>query len=150
MTRLRRTITTELEKLYENRKLINAQVYLRDEKSYSIPFSSFNLSPKFSIVTVLKILSMSSAKTSGYQFKQLAVEYVIASLNASLREIFCLILLIKKPKKTNNGRIVLFGGGIPLVENDQVIGAVGVSCSSVEHDVQVSEAAVNAFESLKV
>lgn len=51
---------------------------------------------------------------------------------------------------TNNGRIVLFGGGIPLVENDQVIGAVGVSGSSVEHDVQVAEAAVNAFESLVV
>ena len=51
---------------------------------------------------------------------------------------------------TNNGRIVLFGGGIPLVENEQVIGAVGVSGSSVEHDVQVAEAAVNAFESLVV
>ncbi|MFD1449018.1 GlcG/HbpS family heme-binding protein [Oceanobacillus profundus] len=51
---------------------------------------------------------------------------------------------------TNNGRIVLFGGGIPLVENEQVIGAVGVSGSSVEHDVQVAEAAVNVFESLVV
>jgi len=47
---------------------------------------------------------------------------------------------------TNNGRIVLFGGGIPLVENDQVIGAVGVSGSSVEHDMQVAQAAVNVFE----
>ncbi|MDO6451240.1 heme-binding protein [Oceanobacillus profundus] len=51
---------------------------------------------------------------------------------------------------TNNGRIVLFGGGIPLVENDQVIGAVGVSGSSVEHDVQVAQAAVDAFESIRV
>ncbi|MFD1388624.1 heme-binding protein [Oceanobacillus oncorhynchi subsp. oncorhynchi] len=47
---------------------------------------------------------------------------------------------------TNNGRIVLFGGGIPLVENDQVIGAVGVSGSSVEHDMQVAQAAVDVFE----
>ncbi|RHW35542.1 GlcG/HbpS family heme-binding protein [Oceanobacillus profundus] len=50
---------------------------------------------------------------------------------------------------TNNGRIVLFGGGIPLVENDQVIGAVGVSGSSVEHDVQVAQAAVDAFEDMR-
>ena len=47
---------------------------------------------------------------------------------------------------TNNGRIVLFGGGIPLVENDQVIGAVGVSGSSVEHDMQVAQAAVDVFD----
>ncbi|MFD1067248.1 GlcG/HbpS family heme-binding protein [Oceanobacillus locisalsi] len=47
---------------------------------------------------------------------------------------------------TNNGRIVLFGGGIPLVENDQVVGAVGVSGSSVEHDMQVAQAAVDVFD----
>lgn len=46
---------------------------------------------------------------------------------------------------TNNGRLVLFGGGIPLVENDQVIGAVGVSGSSVAHDMQVAQAAVDVF-----
>ncbi|WP_080873745.1 GlcG/HbpS family heme-binding protein [Oceanobacillus timonensis] len=47
---------------------------------------------------------------------------------------------------TNNGRLVLFGGGIPLVENDQVVGAVGVSGSSVEHDMQVAQAAVDVFD----
>ena len=47
---------------------------------------------------------------------------------------------------TNNGRIVLFGGGIPLVDNDQVIGAVGVSGSSVENDMQVAQAAVDVFD----
>lgn len=48
---------------------------------------------------------------------------------------------------TNNGRLVLFGGGIPLVENDKVIGAVGASGSAVEHDIQVAQAAVDIFES---
>lgn len=47
---------------------------------------------------------------------------------------------------TNNGRLVVFGGGIPLVENRKVIGAVGVSGSTVPHDVQVAEAAVKVFE----
>ncbi|MEW9674889.1 heme-binding protein [Lentibacillus sp. L22] len=46
---------------------------------------------------------------------------------------------------TNNGRIVVFGGGFPLVKDDKVVGAVGVSGSSVANDVQVSEAAVKVF-----
>ncbi|RDW19739.1 GlcG/HbpS family heme-binding protein [Oceanobacillus chungangensis] len=51
---------------------------------------------------------------------------------------------------TNNGRLVVFGGGFPLVRDNKVIGAVGVSGSSVEHDVQVAQAAVNVFEGLNV
>ncbi|MFT9848196.1 GlcG/HbpS family heme-binding protein [Aneurinibacillus sp. REN35] len=49
---------------------------------------------------------------------------------------------------TNSGRIVLFGGGIPLHVEDRIIGAVGVSGGSVEQDVQVAEAAVKAFEKM--
>jgi uncharacterized protein GlcG (DUF336 family) len=49
---------------------------------------------------------------------------------------------------TNNGRLVVFGGGIPLLSDGKVIGAVGVSGSTVPHDVQVAEAAVNTFEQL--
>ena len=50
---------------------------------------------------------------------------------------------------TNNGRLVLFGGGIPLVVNDKVVGAVGASGSAVEHDILVAEAAVDVFEGVK-
>ena len=46
---------------------------------------------------------------------------------------------------TNNGRLVVFGGGIPLVRDEKVVGAVGVSGSTVAHDVQVAEAAVEVF-----
>ncbi|WP_205317666.1 GlcG/HbpS family heme-binding protein [Oceanobacillus zhaokaii] len=51
---------------------------------------------------------------------------------------------------TNNGRLVVFGGGFPLVRDGKVIGAVGVSGSSVEHDVQVAQAAVHVFDALNV
>lgn len=47
---------------------------------------------------------------------------------------------------TNNGRVVVFGGGIPLRKNNKVVGAVGVSGGSVEHDIQVAQAAVQVFE----
>lgn len=46
---------------------------------------------------------------------------------------------------TNNGRLVVFGGGIPLVNDGKVAGAVGVSGSTVPHDIQVAEAAVQVF-----
>jgi uncharacterized protein GlcG (DUF336 family) len=46
---------------------------------------------------------------------------------------------------TNNGRVVVFGGGIPLRKNGQIIGAVGVSGGSVEEDIRVAQAAVDAL-----
>jgi uncharacterized protein GlcG (DUF336 family) len=49
---------------------------------------------------------------------------------------------------TNSGRVVLFGGGIPLLVDGKVVGAVGVSGGSVQQDIQVAEAAVKAFSSM--
>lgn len=49
---------------------------------------------------------------------------------------------------TNNGRIVVFGGGIPLVKEGKIIGAIGVSGSSVANDIQVANAGVKALEEL--
>lgn len=46
---------------------------------------------------------------------------------------------------THNGRIVVFGGGIPLYKNGKIIGAIGVSGGSVEEDIQVAQAAVDHF-----
>lgn len=50
---------------------------------------------------------------------------------------------------TNQGRIVVFGGGIPLEKDGKVVGAVGVSGGAVAQDVQVAEAAVKVFEDNK-
>jgi len=41
---------------------------------------------------------------------------------------------------TNQGRIVVFGGGIPLEKDGKVIGAVGVSGSTVDNDRAVAKA----------
>jgi uncharacterized protein GlcG (DUF336 family) len=46
---------------------------------------------------------------------------------------------------TNNSRVVIFGGGIPLKIGNVVIGAVGASGGSVEQDVVVARAAVEGF-----
>ena len=51
---------------------------------------------------------------------------------------------------TNNGKIVVFGGGIPLLQDGKVIGAIGVSGSTVPHDIAVAAAGVKAFEKLFV
>lgn len=49
-------------------------------------------------------------------------------------------------EQTNQGRVVIFGGGIPLMKNGEVLGAVGVSGGSVEEDIAVAMAAVKVFE----
>ena len=45
----------------------------------------------------------------------------------------------------NQGRLIVFAGGIPLMDGDDVVGAVGVSGGSVEQDHEVAEAGVAAF-----
>nr|WP_193366313.1 heme-binding protein [Halosimplex carlsbadense] len=51
-------------------------------------------------------------------------------------------------QNTNEGRMVIFGGGYPLEKDDEVVGAVGVSGGAVEQDMEVAEAGVDAFEDL--
>jgi uncharacterized protein GlcG (DUF336 family) len=46
---------------------------------------------------------------------------------------------------TNDSKVVIFGGGIPVKDGDVVVGAVGASGGSVEQDVAVAQAAVAAF-----
>jgi uncharacterized protein GlcG (DUF336 family) len=46
---------------------------------------------------------------------------------------------------SNQGRLIVFAGGIPLMSGDQVVGAIGVSGGSVEEDHDVAEAGVAAF-----
>lgn len=46
---------------------------------------------------------------------------------------------------TNDSKVVIFGGGIPIREDGVVIGAVGASGGSVENDVIVARAALAGF-----
>src|SRR5271169_6876938 len=43
---------------------------------------------------------------------------------------------------TNDSRVVIFGGGIPVKRDGAVIGAVGASGGSVAQDIEVAKAAV--------
>ncbi|PAL12104.1 GlcG/HbpS family heme-binding protein [Peribacillus simplex] len=51
---------------------------------------------------------------------------------------------------TNNGRVVVFGGGIPLRKKGRIIGAIGVSGGSVEEDIRVAQAAVNVLNDIEL
>jgi uncharacterized protein GlcG (DUF336 family) len=46
---------------------------------------------------------------------------------------------------SNDGRIMIFAGGIPLKKNGEVVGAIGVSGGSGEQDHAVAEAGAAAF-----
>jgi len=45
---------------------------------------------------------------------------------------------------TNSGRIIVFPGGIPLVEGGSVVGAIGVSGGTPDQDQEVAEAGAAA------
>jgi len=45
---------------------------------------------------------------------------------------------------SNHGRIVIFAGGIPVIRDGEVVGAVGVSGGSGEQDQAVAEAGAKA------
>lgn len=49
---------------------------------------------------------------------------------------------------TNDGRVIIFGGGIPLKSRYQVIGAIGVSGGTPDEDHEVAEAGANYFANI--
>ena len=46
---------------------------------------------------------------------------------------------------SNQGRFTIFGGGVPILVEDQTIGAVGASSGSVEQDEAVAKAGIDHF-----
>jgi uncharacterized protein GlcG (DUF336 family) len=51
---------------------------------------------------------------------------------------------------TDEGRIVIFGGGYPLFDADgEVVGAFGVSGGAVEQDMVVAEAGVDHWKAIR-
>ena len=46
---------------------------------------------------------------------------------------------------SNNGKVMIFAGGIPLKQNGKVVGAIGVSGGSGEQDHTVAEAGATAL-----
>lgn len=46
---------------------------------------------------------------------------------------------------TNNCKIVPFGGGLPVIVDGKVVGAVGVSGGTVEEDMTIAQAAIDTF-----
>jgi uncharacterized protein GlcG (DUF336 family) len=64
----------------------------------------------------------------------------LASLSQSGKPLFGI-------QDSNAGKVVIFGGGIPVVRNGNVIGAVGASAGTVEQDIEVAEAAIAALRS---
>ena len=48
-------------------------------------------------------------------------------------------------QESNAGKVVIFGGGVPVVLEGTIIGAVGASAGAVEQDIAVAEAAITAL-----
>jgi len=48
-------------------------------------------------------------------------------------------------QESNAGKVVIFGGGVPVVVDGTIVGAVGASAGTVEQDIVVAEAAITAL-----
>jgi len=48
--------------------------------------------------------------------------------------------------QSNDGKVVIFGGGLPVRIAGSIVGAVGTSAGSVEQDEEVAQAALAAIE----
>lgn len=48
-------------------------------------------------------------------------------------------------QESNSGKVVIFGGGIPIKFGGNIVGAVGASAGTVEQDIAVAEAAAAAL-----
>lgn len=51
-------------------------------------------------------------------------------------------------QQAHSGRVVIFGGGVPVMLDGVIVGAVGASAGTVEQDILVANAAVAAFDRL--
>ena len=49
-------------------------------------------------------------------------------------------------QNTNGGKIVIFGGGVPLMKNGTIVGALGVSGGSAELDTAIADFGAIYFE----
>ncbi len=47
-------------------------------------------------------------------------------------------------QQTNDGKVVIFGGGLPIMVGAMIVGAVGASAGTVDQDIAVAEAAAAA------
>ncbi|UWU24234.1 heme-binding protein (plasmid) [Rhizobium sp. CB3171] len=47
---------------------------------------------------------------------------------------------------SHGGRVVVFGGGIPIREDGRTVGAIGVSGGTVAEDIAIAEAGLTAFQ----
>ena len=48
-------------------------------------------------------------------------------------------------QESNAGKVVVFGGGVPIVVEGKILGAIGASAGTVEQDVAVAEAGIAAL-----
>jgi uncharacterized protein GlcG (DUF336 family) len=57
-----------------------------------------------------------------------------------------MVLRLYGIQNSNEGKLVLFGDGLPVRRKGIVIGAIGTSAGTVEQDIEVAEAAAGAIE----
>ena len=58
----------------------------------------------------------------------------------------CMSCLLYTSQLTNQGQIVIFGGGVPLIYQGKLIGGLGVSGGTEEQDTALAEFGASVLE----
>ena len=93
------------------------------------------------LVIFTSFIGMSLVRNQGFKNLMLMQQKMQAGESPAVE-------MIKSVQLTNQQRIVIFGGGYPVVLNNQVIGAVGVSGGTVEQDMLLANVALEKFSQL--
>jgi uncharacterized protein GlcG (DUF336 family) len=70
----------------------------------------------------------------------------IGSIDISIKKAFTARAFNISTHASNDGRVMIFAGGVPLTRAGKVVGAVGVSGGAGEQDQAVAEAGAKVFE----
>jgi uncharacterized protein GlcG (DUF336 family) len=145
------------EKIEKVIAYLKAETYFEKDNLYRIIDEAEQKAQEMNVPVTICITDMSGHPRMFYHMP----EANIVSITLAQKKANTAIMMRKPTKDLNkdtvpngelyqietmlNGEIVTFAGGIPLVCNGQVIGAIGISGGSVEEDQLICELSVKTF-----
>ena len=145
-------------------KIIQEKVHqvLEKTKKSNITSLDLELSIKFSKASIrkanelgIKIVVALADKNGNLTLLNRMGDSLIASIELAQKKAYTSVVLNMCTSEVSKsglvgivssmeGKIVSFGGGIPIKNNEKLIGGIGISGGTVEQDIEIAQYAINA------
>ena len=138
------------------------QQVLEKTKKFNITSLDLELSIKFSKASIrkanelgIKIVVALADKNGNLTLLNRMGDSLIASIELAQKKAYTSVVLNMCTSEVSKsglvgivssmeGKIVSFGGGIPIKNNEKLIGGIGISGGTVEQDIEIAQYAINA------